>query len=117
MLQAVKTFLYYDTVKVVQIRSWKLGLIHYSIMLGILIYVILFSIILEKGYQATDFPVGATMIKVKGVGYQVDAQGVQVVWDEHDVTIPALESNSIFLTTNAVSTPSQTRAFCDGNQR
>jgi len=80
-------------------------------MLGILAYVIVFSIIVEKGYQMTDFPVGSSMIKVKGVGYQ-NRGGVLVPYDEHDVVIPALEPNGVFLTTNAVLTAGQTRSTC-----
>ena len=48
------------------IKSKKLGCLHYSIQALILIYVVIWVIVLQKGYQGTDAVVGSVSIKVKG---------------------------------------------------
>jgi hypothetical protein len=41
----------YKTVKVVDIRNWKLGLIHYGIIVAVLLYVALWVLWRQRGYQ------------------------------------------------------------------
>ena len=48
----------YKTVKVVQIKNWKLGLIHYLLMLAIVGYVIGWVIVYKKGYQGESSLIG-----------------------------------------------------------
>jgi len=48
----------YKTVKIVDIRDKRLGLLHYVCMLGIFIYIIIYTIIVAKGYLSIEIPVG-----------------------------------------------------------
>ena len=45
--------------QLVHIKSKKLGCLHYSIQALILIYVVIWVIVLQKGYQGTDAVVGS----------------------------------------------------------
>ena len=42
-------FITYSTVKLSQIRSWKLGLFYYAVSLGIIGYIVGYAIIYKKG--------------------------------------------------------------------
>eukprot|EP01116_Phalansterium_solitarium_P001440 TRINITY_DN11237_c0_g1_i2.p1 TRINITY_DN11237_c0_g1~~TRINITY_DN11237_c0_g1_i2.p1 ORF type:complete len:425 (-),score=130.85 TRINITY_DN11237_c0_g1_i2:222-1496(-) len=109
-----RSFLYYHTVKVVQIRSWKLGVLHYGIMAAILFYVGFYAIYWSKGYQIFGDLIGNVAVKVKGNGYHIEPNGNVTVWDTYDIVYPAQESNALFVTTNFLSTPQQHRSICNG---
>eukprot|EP01094_Clydonella_sp_ATCC50884_P010922 TRINITY_DN2073_c0_g1_i1.p1 TRINITY_DN2073_c0_g1~~TRINITY_DN2073_c0_g1_i1.p1 ORF type:complete len:406 (+),score=96.75 TRINITY_DN2073_c0_g1_i1:193-1410(+) len=96
----------YSTPKVVEIRNWKLGLLHYSIVLLLLLYTIVYAIILEHGYQGVSEVVGSASARVEGSAFQDIGNGTRIVWDEHDI-----EQNAIFLTTNAMLQKEQTRGI------
>merc|ERR1711916_359591 len=99
------SLLYYNTVKLVHIKSKKLGCLHYSIQALILIYDVIWVIVLQKGYQGTDAVVGSVSIKVKGSSYVIDSTGGVVVWDAIDTVKPPVENNAVFITTNYIYTP------------
>lgn len=114
LADSLKRLLYYETVKVVEIQNWKLGLLHYTIVLLILGYVVGYSIIYSKGYQGTDGLIGTTNIKVKGVAYYLNGSDLQV-WDAYDVVYPPKEDSAVFLTTNVHIQRGQQRSVCSGN--
>jgi hypothetical protein len=58
ILALLDNLLSYKTVKIVEIHNWKLGLLHYAIQLGIVIYIILWVIVFKKGYQGESGLVG-----------------------------------------------------------
>ncbi|PRP83130.1 P2X purinoceptor 5-like [Planoprotostelium fungivorum] len=97
------------SLKVVQIKSYKLGLLYYAIVAAILVYVSVYAIWFCKGYQLQDQLIGLTSLKVKGVAYRYENNQVQV-WDAQDVVYPAKEANALFVTTNYLSTPNQVRS-------
>lgn len=105
----------YSTPKVVEIRNWKLGLLHYSIVLLLLIYTIVYAIILQHGYQGTSEVVGSATGRVDGSAFQT-INGSTRVWDEHDIVYPDLEQNAIFITTNAIVYPGQRQGIWPASQ-
>jgi len=113
-----KSFLYYHTVKVVQIRSVRLGVLNYVILLTILSYVVVYAIYWKKGYQSTDQLIGNTSVKVKGTSYLlVNSSNINnsvQVWDAAKAVFPAEEPNSFFVTTNFLDTSPQHRSICSG---
>jgi len=116
IFELAKGYLNYNSVKFVTIVNWKLGLIHYLIQLLILIYIIVWAIIINKGYLAYDNLIGSATIKVKGSTYFNDTSDGNIeIWDSYDVVHPAVEPNALFLTTNYDLTPNQTRGVCLGN--
>eukprot|EP01100_Stratorugosa_tubuloviscum_P004352 TRINITY_DN2084_c0_g1_i2.p1 TRINITY_DN2084_c0_g1~~TRINITY_DN2084_c0_g1_i2.p1 ORF type:complete len:120 (-),score=12.69 TRINITY_DN2084_c0_g1_i2:20-379(-) len=85
-----KSLFYYHTVKLIQIKSFKLGLFHYTVTLLILLYIIAYSIVWEKGYQSYDQVTGSILTKVKGNSLVCPnfvcpnvSQGI--VWDAIDI--------------------------------
>ncbi|PRP75371.1 P2X receptor [Planoprotostelium fungivorum] len=53
------SILSYSTVKIIKIADWRLGILHYTFMLGILLYVFLYQVWFKRGYMAFDIPNGA----------------------------------------------------------
>ena len=78
----------------------------------------------NKGYQETDKVVSAVTPKVKGLVLTnfTDTELVNVpvewkhlynrIWDVTDFVVPAQENNALFVMTNVVITPNQTRSVC-----
>jgi len=62
--------LYYHSVKLVRVENPCLVVTYYLLLLAILTYVVVYTVIIEKGYQEYDTLVGSTMIKTKGVAYE-----------------------------------------------
>eukprot|EP01100_Stratorugosa_tubuloviscum_P011227 TRINITY_DN497_c2_g5_i1.p1 TRINITY_DN497_c2_g5~~TRINITY_DN497_c2_g5_i1.p1 ORF type:complete len:376 (+),score=163.02 TRINITY_DN497_c2_g5_i1:113-1240(+) len=104
----------YDTVKIVKIKDWKLGLIHYGVILLIIFYVVGYAIVWEKGYQTESTIVGYTTLKVKGSGFTYK-NGSYEIYDAYDVVHPPLEPSALFVSTIQHVTPFQTRAVCEEN--
>src|SRR5690606_15907661 len=97
-------------------------------------------IIYEKGWQGTGDLVGNTSLKVKGNAYlfaSPHSNSSVEIWDAQDVGIvinffffsskstktqpkttlvyPQKEPDAVFITTNFLTTPFQTRGNCTGN--
>jgi hypothetical protein len=49
----------YNTIKLVRIRDRRLGAIHHLLQLGIFLYIVVYTIILQKRYLKTEPPTGA----------------------------------------------------------
>jgi len=107
----VKGFLTVKTVKLVEIKNWKLGLLNWLIILGLLGYIIGVQIVWHKGYQKVDQLSGNVNIKVKGNAY-TNVSGTIQNWDEFDAIYPPKEDNAFFLTTSYVATLRQKRDTC-----
>jgi len=104
----------YSSVKFIRVENWKLGAVYYSLVLLVSMYILVYSLILSKGYQQYDTVVGTATLKVKGTGYVNNSHGV-TVFDSYDVINPATEQNALFLTTSFLRTMNQTRGICPGN--
>jgi len=46
----------YDTVKIVRIKDWRIGLLHYTFVLIIFSYAVLYELIYQEGYKKTVTP-------------------------------------------------------------
>jgi len=74
----------YNSVKLLRVDNPFLVCIYYTLVLAVLCYVIIYTIILQKGYQEYDTLAGSTMIKTKGVAY----------YDNSSAAVPALVENT-----------------------
>lgn len=118
--KAVNAFLEYDTPKIVHITSKKVGVINRIVQLIIIIYIVGYVIVWNKGYQDTEIVSSATTTKVKGVAWTNYTElnitapgGVDFrVWDVADYVIPPQENGAFFVMTNVVFTPNQTQGTC-----
>ena len=70
----------------------------------------------KKGYQEVGKVESSVVTKMKGVVYTDRSYKVpgnyKRVWDVSDLVVPASENEAVFLTTNLVITPNQTRTTC-----
>uniref|UniRef100_A0A183STG3 ATP receptor n=1 Tax=Schistocephalus solidus TaxID=70667 RepID=A0A183STG3_SCHSO len=106
----------YETQKVVQINSKKIGCTFRLIQLGIILYVIIWVMIYEKGYQSFDEAVSGVTAKLKGVAFANLTNNSNIgamVWDAADYVIPPQQRSAFFVMTNLVITPGQTLGACE----
>jgi len=112
--QQLVSLLYYRTVKIIEIRNWKLGALHYCIMALIFAYIIGWVIVYKQGYQTKEPVLGNNFIKVKGAAF-IPGSDPPFVFDAYDLVQPPKEENAVFLATNIWITKNQTRRVCSGN--
>ncbi|XP_020820425.1 P2X purinoceptor 1 isoform X2 [Phascolarctos cinereus] len=82
-------FFEYDTPRMVLVRNKKVGVIFRLIQLVVLIYVIGWVFLFEKGYQTADGLISSVSVKLKGLAVtNISGLGLQV-WDVADYMFPA----------------------------
>ena len=58
----------YQSIRFITVKNKKLAAIYYFIVFLVLLYVIGYTIVIDRGYQATADASGSTSIKIKGSG-------------------------------------------------
>jgi len=107
----------YKSTKFIRVKNPRLVTVYYGVILILLIYIIVYTVWYDKGYQSFDAVIGTTSIKIKGTG----SQGLwywrnTTIYDAMDLVVPSTEQNAFFLTTSNIITPNQTRGLCSGVQ-
>ena len=90
------------------------GLLYYSIIAVMFAYVVGFTLVAKKGYQATVPAVGSVALKVKGIASRPSPPGSlepPELWDASDLTV--YDATSVFVATNIMRTE-QARGVCPG---
>ncbi|KAM7539862.1 hypothetical protein Aperf_G00000034487 [Anoplocephala perfoliata] len=105
----------YETQKVVQIDSFKIGFTYRLIQFGIVLYVVFWVMYYEKGYQAFDEAVSGVTAKLKGIATSnvTGSNMGAIVWDAADYVIPPQQRSAFFVMTNLVTTPGQSLGTCE----
>ncbi|CAH8562070.1 P2X purinoceptor 4 [Schistosoma haematobium] len=115
MVKGIAVLFEYETPKLVQISNIRIGVTQRLLQLVILIYVVCWVMIYEKGYQENDIAKSAVTTKVKGVGFtnfsHIPGIGIRS-WDVADYIVPPLENNALFVITNLVKTERQSLSKC-----
>ncbi|TNN18834.1 P2X purinoceptor 4 isoform 2 [Schistosoma japonicum] len=115
MVKGIAVLFEYETPKLVQISNIKIGVTQRLLQLVILIYVVCWVMIYEKGYQENDVAKSAVTTKVKGVGFtnfpNIPGIGMRS-WDVADYIVPPLENNALFVVTNMIKTQRQSLSKC-----
>lgn len=101
----------YTSIKFVTVKSPKLAVLNWALRLGVLLYVIIYTVFIQRGYQSFGGLVGTVSPKVKGVGLN-DVRNT--VHDIYDGVIPAMERDSLFVTTKFLKTRQQ-MGICRGD--
>uniref|UniRef100_A0A183T7C5 ATP receptor n=1 Tax=Schistocephalus solidus TaxID=70667 RepID=A0A183T7C5_SCHSO len=125
--KALKSFLIYETPKLVEINNWKIGLTQRILQVSIAIYVIWYVdiinsigswvIIYEKGYQVNDTAMTSVTTKIKGImiiKYPSEDNEMPQIADAADIVYPQLENNAFFIMTNRIKTIGQVATSCTG---
>lgn len=108
-------FFEYDTPRMVLVRNKKVGVIFRLIQLVVLVYVIGWVFVYEKGYQTSSDLISSVSVKLKGLAVtQLQGLGPQV-WDVADYVFPAHGDSSFVVMTNFIVTPQQTQGHCAEN--
>merc|ERR1712226_1507840 len=89
----------YKTFKVVKVLDRRLGFLFYGIQIMIVMYIVLFVLIINKGYLASELALGQVAIKVLGSTY-AKVGGSNVPFDSHDLRQPSIENGALFVITN-----------------
>lgn len=99
----------------VLVRNKKVGVIFRLIQLVVLVYVIGWVFVYEKGYQTSSDLISSVSVKLKGLAVtQLQGLGPQV-WDVADYVFPAHGDSSFVVMTNFIVTPQQTQGHCAEN--
>merc|ERR1711902_477629 len=108
----------YKSTRFIRVRNKKLVTIYYTMLIVVLLYIALYTIWFDKGYQAVDPVTGTTSVKLKGTGSINGQIGTTegTVFDAMDLVVPALEEDAFFITTSMIITPNQTHDVCPGNK-
>jgi len=100
----------YETVKWVRVLDRRLGLVYYTMLIIIVIYIVLYVCIIEKQYL--DFEKSSGWIIVQVLNHQKSDLGI--TWDTYDrVTNPG-EQGAVFVPTRILTTRAQNQeGFCE----
>ncbi|KAG2459407.1 P2RX1 protein, partial [Polypterus senegalus] len=81
-------FFEYETPRMALLKDRKIGVVCRLIQLGVLVYIIGWVFIYEKGYQSEDGIISSVSVKVKGVTSTNDSDHGFRVWDVADYVFP-----------------------------
>jgi len=100
----------YETVKWVRVLDRRLGLVYWTMLIMIFIYIVLYVCIIEKQYL--DFEKSSGWIIVQVLNHQKSDLGI--TWDTYDrITNPG-EQGAVFVPTRILTTRAQTQeGFCE----
>ncbi|XP_022376729.1 P2X purinoceptor 1 isoform X2 [Enhydra lutris kenyoni] len=105
-------FFEYDTPRMVLVRNKKVGVVFRLIQLVVLVYVVGWVFVYEKGYQTSSGLISSVSVKLKGLAVtQLPGLGPQV-WDVADYVFPAQGDSSFVIMTNFIATPHQVQGYC-----
>eukprot|EP00484_Ammonia_sp_Unknown_P028800 CAMPEP_0197047796 /NCGR_PEP_ID=MMETSP1384-20130603/23241_1 /TAXON_ID=29189 /ORGANISM="Ammonia sp." /LENGTH=412 /DNA_ID=CAMNT_0042479799 /DNA_START=36 /DNA_END=1274 /DNA_ORIENTATION=- len=108
----------YKSTRFIRVRNHKLVAVYYSCLLIVLLYICLYTIWYDGGYQAQCLITGTSSAKLKGTGSVGGSVGSTdgTVYDAMDLVFPALEEDAFFATTSMILTANQSRGKCPGNK-
>lgn len=97
----------YQTNKIVSIKSKKVGIINKLLQLIVVGYLVIWVMIIQKGYQQVDRGLFSVTTSLTGVSLTNSR-----VWDVEDVVVPAKENKQFFVSTKVVVTNHQVQSVC-----
>uniref|UniRef100_F7D6S0 P2X purinoceptor n=1 Tax=Ornithorhynchus anatinus TaxID=9258 RepID=F7D6S0_ORNAN len=105
-------FFEYDTPGWCSVRNKKVGVTFRLIQLVVLVYVIGWVFLYEKGYQSADSLISSVSVKFKGLTVtNVTGMGPHI-WDVADYVFPPQGSSSFVVMTNFILTTDQQQGNC-----
>lgn len=111
----------YQTIKLVSIRDRRLGIIHHLLQFGIFIYIVVYTIVIQKRYLRAEVPNGAFRSTVREPSFWPEANSLpyclqnQPIYNQHanynctymlglDLTYPPAMMDSILVSTRIKDT-------------
>ncbi|KAM7067809.1 P2X purinoceptor 1 isoform 1-T3 [Molossus nigricans] len=105
-------FFEYDTPRMVLVRNKKVGVIFRLTQLVVLVYVVGWVFVYEKGYQTSSGLISSVSVKLKGLAVTQLPDLSPQVWDVADYVFPAQGDSSFVVMTNFIVTPHQAQGYC-----
>uniref|UniRef100_A0A3B3ZCE0 P2X purinoceptor n=1 Tax=Periophthalmus magnuspinnatus TaxID=409849 RepID=A0A3B3ZCE0_9GOBI len=103
----------YQTEKYVVTKNSKIGILYRLYQLAVLVYIIGWVFVLNKGYQETEEAIQSSVFtKLKGVALTNSSETGLHIWGEEDYVIPPNGEQVFFVVTNYIETPNQRLGFC-----
>ncbi|XP_015223107.2 P2X purinoceptor 1 isoform X1 [Lepisosteus oculatus] len=110
--QALSDFFFeYETPRQVLVKDRRIGVVCRLIQLCVLVYIIGWVFIYEKGYQSTDTALSSVFTKMKGIAYTNESG--ERIWDVGDYVFPQHGSSSFVVMTNFIMTAGQKLGYCE----
>uniref|UniRef100_A0A3P9HS85 Uncharacterized protein n=1 Tax=Oryzias latipes TaxID=8090 RepID=A0A3P9HS85_ORYLA len=100
----------YETAKTLVIPHFGVGIVFRFTQLLVVLYVVGYVCVVQKGYQETDSVISTVTTKVKGFAYTNTSDMDPRMWDVADYVIPVIVR--FLILTNLVVTPEQTQSHC-----
>jgi len=104
----------YDTKQQVNIVDKRLGILYYFLIISIVLYIVLYMFIIEKGYLAFEQAKGSVATHVSGDCVSVSS-GKPLpprYFNAEEVTFPGLENGNVFIATR-LNVRTQKRGVCE----
>eukprot|EP00494_Astrolonche_serrata_P034068 UN34337 len=132
--ESLRGYCVYNTIKTVQVQDFRLSCIYYSLTFLILVYILLFSMIKNRGYLMFDDPVGSIRLLLHHYNHNTHPNSLPycndyrktdnitcVVMDQHDVRYPDTDTLQLLATTyieesHQVRNKKCTGGFCNPNE-
>lgn len=108
----------YYTPRIVTVKLRLVGAVCRVVQLCVIGYILIWVLIMQKGYQLSERGLGAVTTRVQGVAFPrrsfVTGNGMNSLrtWDTVDVVVPPEENKAVFVTTSAIVTDNQTQSTC-----
>lgn len=100
----------YQTFKVVQIKSWKLGVLYWSFVTCIVMYEVIVVFYMD-GKHAAQEP-GLGIVQVSAPHFKAFSEGGDIAYDEADLKFPVIDPSGVFFMTKRVTMPDQVQDVC-----
>lgn len=97
----------YRTFRVVRIKDRNLGILYWSIVTIVMLYIIIFAIGIEGKHQFQEAGIGTVITRFKGKAFVENK-----VYDETDLRFPEVEPFGAFIMTKSISVKGQTVNTC-----
>jgi len=97
----------YKTFKVVRIKDRQLGFCYWGIVLGVVLYIVVFAFSIGGKHQDQRPGVGTVLTYVSGKTYSSGGK----VWDPSDIRFPVIEPSGAFLLTRRIAVK-QKKGMC-----
>ena len=106
----------YKTDIFVIIKDFWLGCSHKLIQLLLILYILVYAIIITKGYEQAELSVGTVSSRFEGFATFADDAGRARTKDETDIFYPHVNTDDFIFTTKLLETV-QTRARCSQSHK
>jgi len=104
----IDKLLAYQSNKMVRIKDRKIGILYWSIVTAVIMYIIIVAINIEKKHTTKDSGIGTVITRFKGKAFSTDGK----VYDPADLRYPVIEPNGAFIMTRRLTLKDQQVGVC-----